>query len=141
MKNIWYVVIGLFIFISIAGVQKSRLYAGDSKENQYDFNKLPVKGVVTLVDLGAKKCIPCKMMAPILEKLGKSYKGKAAIAFIDVWENRAQANKYKIRSIPTQIFFDSSGKEIFRHVGFMSEKAIIRQLSKMGVNTPTKIKG
>ncbi|MCP4161873.1 MAG: thioredoxin family protein [Deltaproteobacteria bacterium] len=122
-------------------IAKSNLSASDSHGDQIDFDKLPIKGMVTLVDLGAKKCIPCKMMAPILTKLGKSYSGKAVIAFIDVWENKGQANKYKIRSIPTQIFFDSSGKEIYRHVGFMSEKAIIEQFTKMGVNTPAKIKG
>jgi len=46
-----------------------------------EFKNLPVKGTVTLIDLGAKKCIPCKMMAPILEKMEKVYKGKAAVVF------------------------------------------------------------
>lgn len=96
-------------------------------------DEIPVKGMVTMVDLGAKKCIPCKMMAPILEKLEKVYAGKAAIIFIDVWKNRDSARKYKIRAIPTQIFFDADGKEISRHTGFMSEKDIIAQLAEMGV--------
>ncbi|MBF0573455.1 MAG: thioredoxin family protein [Desulfamplus sp.] len=79
---------------------------------------VPVKGMVTMVDLGAKKCIPCKMMAPILEKLEKAYSGKAAILFIDVWEHKEEAQKFGIRAIPTQIFFDADGKEITRHTGF-----------------------
>ena len=87
-----------------------------------------------MIDLGAKKCIPCKMMAPILEKMESVYKGKAAIAFIDVWENREQAQRFRIRSIPTQIFFDRDGKEVYRHVGFFAEKEIVAQLEKMGVN-------
>jgi thioredoxin 1 len=86
-----------------------------------------------MVDLGAKSCIPCKMMAPILEKLEKVYDGKAAIVFIDVWIHREQAKRFRIRAIPTQIFFNQQGKEIYRHVGFMSEKAIVKQLKKMGV--------
>ncbi|MBF0469035.1 MAG: thioredoxin family protein [Desulfamplus sp.] len=94
---------------------------------------VPVKGMVTMVDLGAKKCIPCKMMAPILEKLEKVYAGKAAIVFIDVWENKQAARKFGISAIPTQIFFDSDGKEITRHTGFMPEEEITAQLSKMGV--------
>ncbi|MBF0495569.1 MAG: thioredoxin fold domain-containing protein [Deltaproteobacteria bacterium] len=89
--------------------------------------------MVTMVDLGATSCIPCKMMAPILEKMEKSYQGKAAIIFIDVWNYRDQAVKFGIRAIPTQIFFDKNGQEIFRHVGFMDENAIAQQLSKMGV--------
>jgi len=47
--------------------------------------EIPVKGMVTLIDLGANACIPCKMMAPIMTKLEKMYQGKAAISFIDVW--------------------------------------------------------
>lgn len=96
--------------------------------------KVPVKGMVTLVDLGANQCIPCKMMAPILSKLQKVYKGKAAIIFIDVRENENAAHTFGIRAIPTQIFFDKTGKEVYRHIGFMSEEAIVRQLEKMGVN-------
>lgn len=98
------------------------------------FDNLPVKGMVTMIDLGAKSCIPCKMMAPIMEKLEKEYRGKAAIVFIDVWENKEQARRFGIRAIPTQVFFDEEGKEIYRHVGFMAEKDIVAQLKKMGVN-------
>ncbi len=98
--------------------------------------ELPVKNMVTMIDLGAKKCIPCKMMAPILADLEKEYKGKAAIIFIDVWqkENKEQIKKFKIRSIPTQIFFDKSGKEVYRHIGFMDKKSIVDMLKKLGVN-------
>jgi len=98
-----------------------------------EFEKVPVKGMVTMIDLGAKKCVPCKMMAPIMEKMERVYKDKAGIVFIDVWENNDQAGRFGIRAIPTQIFFDKQGKEVYRHVGFMSEKAIVNQLKKMGV--------
>ena len=102
-------------------------------ETGVDFNALPVKGMVTMIDLGAKKCIPCKMMAPIMEKMEKKYDGKAAIVFIDVWEHREQANRFGIRAIPTQIFYDADGKETSRHVGFMSEDDIVKTLSQLGV--------
>ena len=94
---------------------------------------VPVKGMVTMVDLGAKSCIPCKMMAPIMEKLEKDYKGKAAIVFIDVWKEPDQAKRFGIRAIPTQIFYDKEGTEAYRHEGFMSENAIVTQLKNMGV--------
>ncbi len=101
------------------------------------YSTIPVKNMVTMVDLGAHKCIPCKMMAPILEKLGKEYKGKASIVFIDVRQDRSQAGRFGVRAIPTQVFFDMSGKEVYRHVGFMAEDAIVKQLEKMGVSRPT----
>jgi len=99
-----------------------------------DISQVPVKGMVTMVDLGADQCVPCKMMAPILQKLKKDYEGKAAIVFIDVWKTPEESSRFRIRAIPTQIFYDATGREVGRHIGFMSEKAIIEQLSKMGVN-------
>ena len=100
--------------------------------------EIPVKNMVTMVDLGAHKCIPCKMMAPILTKLTKEYEGKAAIIFIDVWEDTSQGSKFGIKSIPTQIFFDREGKEVYRHQGFMAEGAIVAQLDKMGAKLSIK---
>jgi thioredoxin 1 len=104
-----------------------------TKADVEKFSDVPVKGMVTMIDLGAKKCIPCKMMAPILAKMEKQFEGKAAIVFIDVWEYNEQARRFGIRAIPTQIFYNETGKEVYRHVGFMDEKAIINQLKKMGV--------
>jgi thioredoxin 1 len=93
----------------------------------------PVPGMVTMVDIGAKKCIPCKMMAPIMEELEKEYKDKAAIVFIDVWENPGAGEPFGIQLIPTQIFYDAKGKEMFRHEGFMEKAAIVAELEKLGV--------
>jgi thioredoxin 1 len=98
------------------------------------FTDLPAKGMVTMIDLGATECVPCKLMAPIMAKMEKQYEGKAAIVFIDVWKHKEQARRFGIRAIPTQIFFNENGEEVFRNVGFMSEAAIINQLKKMGVD-------
>lgn len=95
--------------------------------------QVPVAGMVTMVDIGAKKCIPCKMMAPIIEELEKEYKGKAAIVFIDVWENPEAGTPFGIQIIPTQIFYSADGKEVFRHQGFMEKAAIVAELEKLGV--------
>ncbi|MDY0219869.1 MAG: thioredoxin family protein [Desulfobacterium sp.] len=101
-----------------------------------DYLNVPAKGRVTMIDLGAKKCIPCKMMSPILVKLTKAYKETADIVFIDVWENQEPAQRFKIRAIPTQIFFNEIGEEVYRHVGFLDEKSIVEQMNKMGVQKP-----
>jgi thioredoxin 1 len=126
------------IWPSIAGLVLASFllvwaWPGAGMAQSKDFTQVPVKGMVTMVDLGATECVPCKMMAPILEKLSKSYDGRAAIVFIDVWKNREQAPRFGIRAIPTQIFYDAEGREVSRHVGFMSEAAIVEQLTKMGV--------
>ncbi|MHC1702212.1 MAG: thioredoxin family protein [Humidesulfovibrio sp.] len=92
---------------------------------------VPVKGMVTMVDLGAKTCIPCKMMAPILVELEKQYRGKAAVLFIDVREDYDAARKFGIRAIPTQIFYDKTGREVARHEGFMDKKSISDKLNQL----------
>jgi thioredoxin 1 len=94
---------------------------------------VPSPGMVTLVDLGAKKCIPCKMMAPILEELEKEFQGRAAVLFIDVWENPNATEQFGLRVIPTQIFYDAQGKEQFRHEGFLDKKTIVHIFQKLGV--------
>jgi thioredoxin 1 len=115
------------------------LFSGLSFAGESVFKRaVPVKGMVTMVDLGAGSCIPCKMMTPILEKLERSYKGKAEIIFIDLRYDRDKAKQFQISAIPTQIFFDREGKEVARHVGFMPENAIVEQLKKMGVDEPAE---
>ncbi len=92
------------------------------------------KAIPRLVDLGATKCIPCKMMAPILEDLKKTYAGKMDVQFIDVWENPEAGKKYGINVIPTQVFFDADGKELFRHEGFFGKDDILAKWNELGVD-------
>lgn len=87
-----------------------------------------------LLDLGATRCIPCKKMAPILEELKKEYAGKLEVEFIDVWQNPDAANKYGIQLIPTQIFYDATGKELFRHEGFFGREDILGRWKVLGVD-------
>lgn len=92
------------------------------------------KKLPRLVDLGAGKCIPCKQMAPILEALKKEYAGRLEVEFIDVWENPQAGNRYRIRMIPTQIFYDATGKELFRHEGFYGREDILNKWKELGVD-------
>lgn len=85
-------------------------------------------GKPTVIDLGARTCIPCKKMAPILEGLSAEYRGRASVLFIDVHENQAAAERFKVRMIPTQIFFDGKGQEVSRHIGFMEKADIVKLL-------------
>lgn len=88
--------------------------------------------VPKLVDLGAGKCIPCKMMAPILDELKQEFKGKFDVEVIDVWEHPEIGEVYRIRLIPTQIFFDEKDKELYRHEGFMSKQDILNKWKELG---------
>ena len=129
------------IFITLIVLIAVFMFSGCSKADGTDaFSEIipgiPVKNTVTLVDLGARACIPCKLMAPILDELKEEYKGRAAVIFIDV---REEANKEKAvilnaKVIPTQIFFDKTGQEVYRHVGFLDKDSIVEKLEALLTN-------
>lgn len=87
-----------------------------------------------LVELGSTTCVPCKMMAPVLDDLRKEYPASLQVEFIDVTENRAAAEEFAIRVIPTQVFLGKDGKELFRHEGFFAKADIVAKWKELGVN-------
>ncbi|HUZ08472.1 MAG TPA: thioredoxin family protein [Candidatus Paceibacterota bacterium] len=90
-----------------------------------------------LLDLGAGRCIPCKMMFPVLDELKKEYTGTLEVEFIDVWKNPDAGKQYGVEVIPTQIFFDANGKELFRHIGFFAKADILSKWKELGVDLKT----
>ncbi len=90
---------------------------------------------VTFIELGSVKCIPCKMMQPIMKEIEEEYGDQVKVVFYDVWttEGKPYAQKYGIRVIPTQVFLDKDEKEYFRHTGFFSKEEIVKVLRKKGV--------
>jgi len=90
-------------------------------------------GLPTIADFGRGTCVPCKQMKPVLENLAKEYEGKVNVLIISVDERRDLTTQYGIMAIPTQIFLDSEGKEVTRHMGFYAKEDIIAQLKEMGI--------
>lgn len=90
-------------------------------------------GLPTLAEFGRGVCVPCKAMKPILEELAAEYEGKLNILIVEIDDHMDQTRQYGITVIPTQIFFDSKGKEITRHIGFWAKEEIIAQLKSMSV--------
>jgi thioredoxin 1 len=86
-----------------------------------------------LIDLGSTTCVPCKMMAPILEELKKQYAGRIQVEFINVNTDPDAAKSFGIDLIPTQVFLDASGKERWRHVGFISKEDIQAKFVELGM--------
>lgn len=77
---------------------------------EIDLDKLKSYGLPIVIDFGADSCIPCKEMAPVLKELNDELQGKAIIKFVDVWKYTSAGDGYPISVIPTQVFFDASGK-------------------------------
>lgn len=136
MKNkLWLrIIVPVFIVIIIAGIfivktnKKSEETSPDSQavvslsddlkgadfslrsEKEINFDELSSYGLPVIADYGADTCIPCKAMAPVLEKANKEFAGKAFIKFVNVWDHPDAANNVPIQLIPTQVIFDASGK-------------------------------
>ena len=96
-------------------------------------NQALASGKPTVVDLGARTCISCKKMAPILEELAGTYRGRANVLFVDVREDSAAAKRFGIQMIPTQIYFDAKGKEIKRIIGAADRDDLIKGLTAAGL--------
>jgi thioredoxin 1 len=93
------------------------------------------KPLVTFVELGSVKCIPCRQMQPVMKAIEQKYGDQINVVFYDIWQSdqSAYAQKYNIHVIPTQVFLDQTGKEFFRHEGFYPEVEIDKLLQKRGL--------
>lgn len=87
---------------------------------------------LSIIDFGSVSCIPCDMMAPIPDKLKEKYEGKVNVLFVHVQAKPILTGRYGVQTIPVQIFFDKSGKKVFRHTGFFPQDEIEKRFSKMG---------
>ena len=105
-----------------------------SIDDQAQPDELVKKELPLLLDLGSDECIPCKEMAPILEELKTEYAGKFKVEFLDVRKDPMSGTAYNIKLIPTQIFFDASGEELFRHEGFYSKDDILSKWKELGLD-------
>lgn len=152
MNQTWKVVIVVFLIISVisvisikrkdsaVGANESPVafsleqVGGEQVPAEYKPEQLTGKGIPTLIDLGADTCIPCKLMAPILEELKEELQGKVMVHFLNLDDYPSLAREYGITLMPTQIFYEASGRELFRHVGFYSKEQILEKWSEFGVD-------
>jgi thioredoxin 1 len=130
MSKIIKIVVVIGLIASVAVVLAVKQGRSTSSGN----TSVPVSpsGLPRLVDLGSGTCIPCKMMAPVLEELKKDYTGRLEVVFIDLRDDPDAAARYKVQLIPTQIFYDPNGQELFRHEGFFAKDDILAQWKELG---------
>ena len=135
------IVVGLMVVVGAVVVLKnggtcSTCRSGPMLVDPADFDEKAADTAVLprLVELGSTTCIPCKMMKPILDELTAEYAGTLEVVFVDVQQAPAEAEKFKLRVIPTQVFLDASGKELFRHEGFYPKEDILAKWKELGVN-------
>jgi thioredoxin 1 len=127
------IVAALIAAITVTIIIRQNKSGGDNIPTEFGPEQLTGKGLPVMLDLGSDQCIPCKMMAPIIEELKADYAEKLTVHFLDVRKLPALSKLYNIQLIPTQIFYDASGKELFRHEGFYAKEDIFAKWKEFGV--------
>jgi len=91
--------------------------------------------LVTFVELGSDKCVPCIQMRSVMQEIEALYGQQVRIVFHDVWtdEGAPYARQYRIRGIPTQVFLDADGREFHRHEGYFPTIEGAEILAQKGV--------
>jgi thioredoxin 1 len=142
MSNLWKTAIVVGLMVTVGAVLAMKNNAGPKLQAappavptaQAAGERSAAQKLPRLVDIGANKCIPCKAMKPILDELAIRYAGTFDVVFIDVWENPAKAKEYGVEIIPTQVFYDAAGRELFRHQGFYGKEDILAKWKELGVD-------
>lgn len=132
-------VLGVFTFLSL--LMDCRYAAAQSPASPAKIKttqKATAKStapLVTFIEIGAARCIPCKAMQPIMKEVAQEYMGQVKVVFYDVWteQGKMDAEKYNIRVIPTQVFLDKNGKEYFRHEGYFPKDELLKVIKIQGV--------
>jgi thioredoxin 1 len=120
--------------VEIDQIRLEKIAAKPPESNTEDeFKKAIVSGKPLLVDFGANSCAPCRQLRPVLKEIAKEHTGKANILVIDVYKYQNLAREYKIQLIPTLVFFDVKGKEVFRNVGILEKEKIAAKLKEIGM--------
>jgi thioredoxin 1 len=120
--------------VEIDQIRLQKIAAKAPESNTEDeFKNALASGKPVLVDFGANSCVPCRQLRPILKEVSKEYSGKAEVLVIDVYKYQGLAKEHKIMLIPTLVFFDSKGKEVFRHLGVLDKEKIVAKLKEIGM--------
>lgn len=94
-----------------------------------NFDEIIRRNSLVLVDFYADWCMPCRMMAPVVEELAKELAGKVLVGKINVDENPDIADRFQVFSIPTLVII-KSGREVDRIIGFVPKSQVEARLKK-----------
>lgn len=121
--------ISIIVGFSTIGFSQDNTTVSANKDTLSDTLEVVKKPVI--LDFTAFKCKSCKIMGKRLEAIAKEFKEKAEVKFIDVNKEKKLVKQYKIYLIPTIVFLDKDGKEVFRKVGVLEEVVIRAKLKEL----------
>ena len=101
------------------------------KVTEQNFDELLNSGMPVMVDFGATWCGPCKALAPRIEEIEKEYEGRVMIGTADVDECSDLAAKFRIRNVPTVLFFKGSDQPVDKSVGLVAKETLAEKLNAL----------
>ena len=125
-------VIAALVLASTFGCERASVEESPSADAVTAIGDTTSAALPLLLDLGSDSCTACKTMAPILDEIRETFEGQFRVRFLDARKDRSVASEYGIKVIPTQIFFDDEGRELFRHQGFYGREDILAKWAELG---------
>lgn len=127
MRKFTSFVFTLFLFL---GCEQKGI-SGGLKSTEYKAAASQIgQNAPVMLEVGAEYCVECKKMGALLGEL-KQAKPSYKIFFVDVSKERDAATALKVSMIPTQIFYDQNGKEVWRHIGGLDKKMLEAKLAEL----------
>ncbi len=107
----------------------------DSIQANYNYILLNSPEEITFLEFGSTNCRACKMMEFVMDSIRLKFKDNVKVEFYNVTidNGKLYADYFNIDVIPTQVLLDKSGKEIFRHIGYLSSEEITKELRSYGI--------
>lgn len=124
-------------FLTIFGCERASVEELPQVDTGTTSGDTVVAALPVLLDLGSDSCAACKTMEPILDEMRETFEGQFHVRFLDARKDRSVVSEYGIRVIPTQIFFDEDGGELFRHQGFYGREDILAKWAELGYTFDT----
>ena len=135
-KNVKKILIVIFVLIAVIMVyflkRNNQVKDSFKVDTQEQIDSKLSNGLITMINFSSNTCPACLSMQTDFENIYKQYKDKANIIEVNVDNNDKIAEKYAIKYTPTQIFYDTNGKAVYRHEGAISKNDMETQLNKLG---------
>jgi thioredoxin 1 len=121
-------------FVVLAGVGLYRWLGGPARPPVgAASDPITGNGQPTLVEFGMDTCASCKAMHKVLDELGAAHAGRLRVVTVNVMQEREATAQWRVMAIPTQVLLDGEGREVYRHLGFLSAQAIRERFAAHGM--------
>jgi thioredoxin 1 len=127
------IALALAVTLVLVGFVLYRAIGAASRDAETHPASSAIAGLPTLIELGSDSCSSCLAMRKVLTELERRHAGRLNVESVDVVRRPDQASRWRIRVIPTQVFLDGDGREITRHLGYLSAQAVEARFRAHGI--------